>query len=97
MSDLDTSCEATIQADQCFSASRLKSEFRMKPGPGAMPVKYYKNGYGMEFPVYRYGDCVPMRPKAIVTDKQIEAGKQLAAKARRNSKRGRAALEARKA
>ena len=89
-----TKLNTTIQTDQCFSTSRLKSEFRLKPGPGAIPVKYYKNTYGMEYPVYRYGDCVPMRAKAVVTEKQVEAGKQLAAKARKNSKRGRAATEA---
>lgn len=94
MTDINTTSDATIQADQCFSTSRLKAEFRLKPGPQAVPVKYYKNTYGMEFPVYRIGDCVPMRPKATPTEKQVEAGKQLAAKARRNSKRGRAALEA---
>jgi len=94
MSEFEAILENKIQPDQCFSVSRLQAEFRMKPGPDAVPVKYYKNTYGMQYPVYRYSDCVPMRPKREATEKQVEAGKQLAAASRLNSKRGRAATEA---
>ncbi|MDI8083835.1 hypothetical protein MJN69_30745, partial [Salmonella enterica subsp. enterica serovar Kentucky] len=41
----------------------LRDEFRMKPAPGAEPVKWYKNTYGGRFAVYRIADCVPMREK----------------------------------
>lgn len=32
-----------IAEDRCFSKGRLRDEFRMKPAPGAEPVKWYKN------------------------------------------------------
>lgn len=34
-----------IAEDRCFSKGRLRDEFRMKPAPGAEPVKWYKNTY----------------------------------------------------
>lgn len=47
-----------IAEDRCFSKGRLRDEFRMKPAPGAEPVKWYKNTYGGRFAVYRIADCV---------------------------------------
>lgn len=29
--------------DKCYSKARLRDEFRMKPRPGAVPVKHYRN------------------------------------------------------
>lgn len=66
----------------------------MKPSPTAQPVKYFKNGYGGEFGVYRIADCVPMREKRPATEKQIEAGKILAARSKANSKKGKAITRA---
>lgn len=83
MITLEERRKEAIEADKCFSKSTLKDEYRMKPSPTAQPAKYFKNGYGSEFGVYRIADCVPMREKRPATEKQILAGKQLAARSRR--------------
>ncbi|EGX24412.1 yacC domain protein [Escherichia coli TX1999] len=49
----------------------------MKPAPGAEPVKCFKNTYGGWFAVYRIADCVPMREKRPLTNKQQLAGQRL--------------------
>ena len=57
--ELATRRAQAIAEDRCFSKGRLRDEFRMKPAPGAEPVKWYKNTYGGRFAVYRIADCVP--------------------------------------
>lgn len=94
MITLEERRKEAIEADKCFSKSTLKDEYRMKPSPTAQPAKYFKNGYGSEFGVYRIADCVPMREKRPATEKQILAGKQLAARSRMNSKKGQAVARA---
>ena len=81
-----------IDEGRCFSKSTLKDDFRMKPSPTAQPVKYFKNGFGGEFGVYRINDCVPMRPKKQATQKQVDAGKRLGARAKLGSKKAKAAI-----
>ncbi|KNF81344.1 hypothetical protein WQ78_25725 [Escherichia coli] len=49
----------------------------MKPAPGAEPVKWFKNTYGGWFAVYRIADCVPMREKRPLMNKQQLAGQRL--------------------
>ena len=49
---------------------RLRDESRMKPAPGAEPVKWYKSAYGGKYAVYRIADCVPMRKTWPPTEKQ---------------------------
>lgn len=44
--ELATRRAQAIAEDRCFSKGRLRDEFRMKPAPGAEPVKWYKNTYG---------------------------------------------------
>ncbi|EFH8736849.1 TPA: 3'-5' exonuclease, partial [Escherichia coli] len=51
--ELATRRAQAIAEDRCFSKGRLRDEFRMKPAPGAEPVKWYKNTYGGRFAVYR--------------------------------------------
>ncbi|EAO8183355.1 3'-5' exonuclease [Salmonella enterica] len=63
----------------------------MKPAPGAEPVRWYKNGYGSKYGVYRIADCVPLREKQPRTEKQRQAGARLGLQARMKSERGRAA------
>ncbi|HFL2923295.1 TPA: exonuclease domain-containing protein [Salmonella enterica] len=63
----------------------------MKPAPGAEPVRWYKNGYGSKYGVYRIADCVPLREKQPRTEKQRQAGTRLGLQARMKSERGRAA------
>ncbi len=41
--ELATRRAQAIAEDRCFSKGRLRDEFRMKPAPGAEPVKWYKN------------------------------------------------------
>ncbi len=48
--ELATRRAQAIAEDRCFSKGRLRDEFRMKPAPGAEPVKWYKNSYGGRFP-----------------------------------------------
>ncbi len=40
--ELVTRRAQAIAEDRCFSKGRLRDEFRMKPAPGAEPVKWYK-------------------------------------------------------
>lgn len=49
--ELATRRAQAIAEDRCFSKGRLRDESRMKPAPGAEPVKWYKNTYGGRFAV----------------------------------------------
>ncbi|EEK0127265.1 3'-5' exonuclease [Escherichia coli] len=92
--ELATRRAQAIAEDRCFSKGRLRDEFRMKPAPGAEPVKWYKNTYGGRFAVYRIADCVPMREKRPLTSKQQLAGQRLSVLSRLNSTSGRMARQA---
>lgn len=92
--ELATRRAQAIAEDRCFSKGRLRDEFRMKPAPGAEPVKWYKNTYGGRFAVYRIADCVPMREKRPLTSKQLLAGQRLSVLSRLNSTSGRMARQA---
>ncbi|HBM3184921.1 TPA: 3'-5' exonuclease [Klebsiella oxytoca] len=92
--DVEARRHAALAEDRCFTRSRLKDEFRMKPSAGAEPVKWYKGQYGKKYAVYRIADCVPMRVKREQTEKQRQAASQLAQWSRRNSKQGRASSRA---
>ncbi|EFA6392915.1 3'-5' exonuclease [Escherichia coli] len=92
--ELVTRRAQAIAEDRCFSKGRLRDEFRMKPAPGAEPVKWYKNTYGGRFAVYRIADCVPMREKRPLTSKQLLAGQRLSVLSRLNSTSGRMARQA---
>ena len=41
--ELATRRAEAIAGDRCFTKGRLRDEFRMKPAPGAEPVKWYKS------------------------------------------------------
>lgn len=82
---------AALAEDRCFSRGRLRDEFRMKPAPGAEPVRWYKNGYGSKYGVWRLADCVPMRELKPQTEKQRQAAALLGLQSRMKSERGRAA------
>jgi len=92
--ELEARRAAAIAEDRCFSVSRLRDEFRMKPAPGVDPVKMYKSPYGGKYGVYRIAECVPMRAKVDRTEKQVEAGKKLGRLALLNSARGKGAATA---
>lgn len=89
--DLKARRAAALAGDKCFSQGRLRDEFRMKPAPGAEPVRWYKNGYGSKYGVYRIADCVPLREKQPRTEKQRQSGARLGLQARMKSERGKAA------
>lgn len=94
--DIEALRQAAINAGKCISETTLKRDYRMKLNADAVPVTFYKNRYGQEFPVYRITDCTPMHDKPPRTQAQVEAGKKLAALARQNSRQGRAAALAHK-
>ena len=85
---LEAARNEAIAADKCFSKGRLRDEFRMKPKPGAVPVKFYKDGFGGKFGVFRIADCVPIRERTAVpmSEKQQRARAILAIKAKLRSK-----------
>ncbi|WP_202212041.1 3'-5' exonuclease [Aeromonas caviae] len=85
--ELEAARAAAIAEDRCFSKGRLQDEFRMKPKADAVPVAFYKNGYGGKFGVYKIADCVPMRLQVSspVSDKQKRAREMLALKAKLKS------------
>lgn len=78
--------------DRCYTRGRLRDEFRMKPAPGAEPVRMYKNPYGGKYGVWRLADCIPMRDKRPQTEKQQLASARLGLQAKMKSERGRSAM-----
>lgn len=80
--------------DRCYTRGRLRDEFRMKPAPGAEPVRMYKNPYGGKYGVWRLSDCIPMQDKRPQTEKQRQASIRLGLQAKMKSERGRIALQA---
>lgn len=84
--------EAARAEDKCYTRGRLRDEFRMKPAPGAEPVRMYKSPYGGKYGVWRLADCVPMRAKRPQTEKQRLASTRLGLLARMKSERGRFAM-----
>lgn len=84
--------EAARAEDKCYTKGRLRDEFRMKPAPGAEPVRMYKSPYGGKYGVWRLADCVPMRVKHPQTEKQRQASARLGLLARMKSERGRFAM-----
>lgn len=78
--------------DRCYTRGRLRDEFRMKPAPGAEPVRMYKNPYGGKYGVWRLADCIPMRDKRPQTEKQQLASDRLGLQAKMKSERGRSAM-----
>lgn len=78
--------------DRCYTRGRLRDEFRMKPAPGAEPVRMYKNPYAGKYGVWRLADCIPMRDKRPQTEKQQLASDRLGLQAKMKSERGRSAM-----
>lgn len=88
----DACDEAPRAEDKCYTKGRLRDEFRMKPAPGAEPVRMYKSPYGGKYGVWRLADCVPMRAKRPQTEKQRLASTRLGLQAQMKSERGRFAM-----
>lgn len=89
--DLEKLRQDAIEANRCFSKSRLRDEFRLKPKSDAEPVTFYKNDFGKPFGVYRITDCVPIRQvKATRSEKQKATAQRLAAMAKLASKAAKA-------
>lgn len=52
--DNSDACDETPRAeDKCYTKGRLRDEFRLKPAPGAEPVRMYKSPYGGKYGVWR--------------------------------------------
>lgn len=92
--DLKDRRNAAMAENKCFTKGRLRDEFRMKPAPGAVPVKWYKSSYGGKYGIYRISDCIPMREKHPQTEKQQQVSARLAIQAKLKSKSGRCAVQA---
>ncbi|HBH7899843.1 3'-5' exonuclease [Vibrio parahaemolyticus] len=94
--ELEQARAEAIAKDKCFSKTRLREEFRMKPKEEAEPVAFYKNDYGGKFAVYKIADCVPMRSKVSkpATSKQKQARAVLAIKTKLKSKHAKASNRA---
>ncbi len=90
--NLEAARAAAIAADRCFSKGRLRDEFRMKPRPGAQPVKEYKNEFGGTFGVYRVADCVPLRQVTAraPTERELRARAITALRAKLRGKKAKA-------
>lgn len=56
--ELVTRRAQAIAEDRCFSKGRLRDEFRMKPAPGAEPVKWYKGVIRRKRRNFRYSEFV---------------------------------------
>lgn len=93
--DLEAARAAAIAAGKCFTKSRLRDEFRMKPAPDARPATYYKGQYG-EYAVYRIADCVPLREVAQrePTERELRAQAAAAIRGKLRSKKAQAGLTA---
>lgn len=87
----DARDEAPRTEDKCYTRGRLRDEFRMKPAPGAEPVRMYKSPYGGKYGVWRLADCVPMRAKRPQTEKQQLVSARLGLQSQMKSKHGRSA------
>lgn len=73
--------------ERYFTREQLRDKFRMKPSPGAEPVRMYKNPYGRHYGVWRLADCIPMREKRPQSEKQKQASARLGLQARMKSER----------
>lgn len=92
--DIQEKRAKAIADNGCYSKSRLRDDFRMKPATNAEPVTWYKNDYGMRYAIYRITDCVVMKEKKTPTTKQVAAGKKLGILSKMNSVTGLAAKKA---
>lgn len=60
---LDEKREKAIAHDKAYGKTRLKEEFRLRPGNDAKPAFYYKSYFGGENPCYRVKDCIPIKER----------------------------------
>ncbi|WP_081339317.1 3'-5' exonuclease, partial [Alteromonas macleodii] len=71
--------QEAIDKQWSFGVTRLRSQYRMKPKPGAQPVSWVSSPYNRtKNPVYLVSDCVPLRPRqqrSAPTQKQCLARK----------------------
>lgn len=83
-----------LENNQAFSKARLRRELRMKPAPGATPIKTVRNKFGTQCPIYRVADCVPMRAapnrQKEPSEKQKENQREFGRRAYLRSRAGRA-------
>lgn len=75
--DLATKRAEAIEKDLCFTKTRIRDEFKMKPAPGTTPIKSFKNDYGGTSYIYRVKDCIPIKTvkKNPPSEKQIVSRK----------------------
>lgn len=80
---------------QCFTVTRLRSEFNLKPKIGAPVARSYINGYGTTCKLYLISDCIPVRKRATApSKKQLLAQQSLRIKTKLRSAKMTASREA---
>ena len=71
---LDERREKAIENDKAYGKTRLKEDFRLRPGEDAKPAFFYKSHFGGKNPCYRVSDCVPIREHTSpLSEKQMLA------------------------
>ncbi|MEQ1075050.1 MULTISPECIES: 3'-5' exonuclease [Acinetobacter] len=80
---------STISDDQslCYTATRLRSEFKLRPKKDAPITRSYKNEYGTICKLYKLSDCEPIRIRAATSEKQMKAQEALSIHSKLKSKR----------
>lgn len=84
----------TTTQNECYTVSRLRDEFKLRPRKDAPVARTYKNDYGTICKLYNVVDCVPIRQRTNSSEKQIQAQKLLGIRAKLKSKRMIAAKKA---
>lgn len=76
---LESRRQEAIKSNQAFGVTRLRSEFRVKPGENAKPFAWIKSPYNnRKNPIYLVSDCVPLRQvkkSAVPSKRQLLARK----------------------
>lgn len=63
-----------IEQNQAFGVTRLRDQFKMKPKPGAEPVRWVKSPYSRgRNPVYLVADCEPLAARQQNQGQKTEA------------------------
>ena len=76
----------TTTQNECYTVSRLRDEFKLRPRKDAPVARTYKNDYGTICKLYNVVDCVPIRQRTNSSEKQIQAQKLLGIRAKLKSK-----------
>lgn len=77
--------ETAIEQKKAYTKPRLKRHYNLRPKRGQAPAFAFKNAFGTECFCFSVADCIPIKPRAKPSDKQLEVQekfKQVATKRR---------------